>query len=66
MLYSTVKNDNIFPPDIYNDSNKKNLVIGNLKRGEYFGEDSALNDTPTLFAVEATSPRVELYMIHRA
>jgi len=41
-------------------------VIGQLQRGEYFGESSALNDTPTPYTVEAITPKVEFYVVHRA
>jgi CRP-like cAMP-binding protein len=37
-----------------------------LRRGEHFGEQSAFNDLPSPFTVEATTAKVELYKIHRA
>jgi CRP-like cAMP-binding protein len=41
-------------------------VIGQLKRGDCFGEHSALNDLPNPFTVEAATKEVELYKILRA
>ena len=66
ILYSTAKDATLFPPDIANDRNKKHLVIGTLRRGEHFGEGSALNDLPNPYTIEAVSPKVELYKIHRS
>jgi len=37
-----------------------------LRRGEHFGEASALNDIENPFTVEAYTPKVELYKIHRS
>jgi hypothetical protein len=42
------------------------LAIGTLKRGESFGEHSALNDLPNPFTVEALTKEVHLYKILRA
>lgn len=65
-MYSTTKDTQIFPPEIHNDKNKKHLVLGTLKRGEFFGEASALNDLANLYTIEALSPKVELYKIYRS
>lgn len=46
--------------------NRKQLVIGTLKRGESFGEHSALNDLPNPYTVEAATKEVQLYKILRA
>jgi CRP-like cAMP-binding protein len=66
MLYSISKDPSIFPPEISNDRNKKSLVIGTLRRGEHFGEISALNDLPNPYSIEVTSPKAEVYKIHRS
>lgn len=42
------------------------MVLGYLKRGEFFGEQSAFNDMPSPYTVEALSSKVELYKIHRS
>ena len=37
-----------------------------MKLGEHFGEQSAFNDLPNPYTIEALTPKVELYKIHRA
>ena len=68
MLLSTSTMDHshpVFPEDIQNDKSKKNLVIGYLRRGDCFGEHSALNDLANPYTVEAVTSEVELYKILR-
>ena len=62
---STEKKSAIFPAEIHADRQKKHLVIGELRRGDCFGEHSALNDLPNPFTVEAATPQVEMYKILR-
>jgi len=45
--------------------NRRQIVIGTLKRGDSFGEQSALNDMPNPFSVEAVTKEVQLYKILR-
>jgi CRP-like cAMP-binding protein len=66
MILSTQKYPHIFPQHISNDKNKKHLILGYIKRGEHFGEHSAFNDLPNPYTIEAFSPKVELYKIHRS
>ena len=44
---------------------QKYVVIGQLQRGDMFGEQSALNDEPNPFTIVAATPKVEYYKIHR-
>lgn len=63
----TVKDGrHIFPLEIREDKDKKQLIIGYLKRGDSFGEHSSLNDIPNPFSIEATTKQVELYKILRS
>ena len=57
----------IFVESVICDSAKQQyFVLGHLKKGEMFGEQSALNDLPNPFTVVAASQKVELYKIHRS
>lgn len=49
----------------YLTSNRKHIVLGTLKRGDCFGEHSALNDVPNPFTVEALTKEVHVYKILR-
>ena len=59
ILYPTEKIPNI------NQINKY-IVLGHLKSGDSFGEQSALNDIATPFSIVACSPKLEYYKIHRS
>lgn len=48
-----------------NGKNRKQLVLGTLKRGDCFGEISALNDLPNPYTVECLSKEVHVYKILR-
>ena len=48
-----------------NGKNRKHLVVGTLKRGDSFGEASALNDLPNPFTVECLTKEVHVYKILR-
>ena len=52
-------------PAVLNGKNRKHLVIGTLKRGDSFGEASALNDLPNPYTVECLSKEVHVYKILR-
>jgi CRP-like cAMP-binding protein len=52
-------------PSIFQGKNRKQLVIGTLKRGDSFGETSALNDLPNPFTVECMTKEVHVYKILR-
>lgn len=45
--------------------NKKHLIVGTLKRGDSFGEASALNDLPNPYTVECLTKEVHVYKILR-
>jgi len=40
--------------------------LGNLKIGDTFGEESAIEDMPNPWTVEVTSKSAEIYKIHRS
>ena len=42
------------------------MIVGELKRGEHFGEHSAFNDLPNPFTIEVLTSKCELYKIHRS
>ena len=44
---------------------RKHIIIGYLKRGDSFGEESSLNDCPNPYSVEALTQEVHLYKILR-
>jgi CRP-like cAMP-binding protein len=52
-------------PKEVNHHKRKYLVLGQLKRGDSFGEQSALNDLPNPYTVEAFTKEVHLYKILR-
>lgn len=58
-LESHISTDNL------NDSHQW-LVLGNLKVGDTFGEESAIEDMPNPWTVEVTSKSAEIYKIHRS
>ena len=70
MLISSTSGSN-FPPELFHREggslgpNRKQLLIGTLKRGDSFGEHSALNDLPNPYTVEALTKEVHLYKILR-
>jgi CRP-like cAMP-binding protein len=45
--------------------NRKHLIVGTLKRGDSFGEASALNDLPNPYTVECLTKEVHVYKILR-
>ena len=57
----------IFVESVICDKQKqKYFVLGHLKIGDMFGEQSALNDLPNPYTVVAATPKVETYKIHRS
>jgi len=54
-----------FPQDVVSHNSRRYLILGTLKRGDSFGEHSALNDLPNPYTVEAFSKEVNLYKILR-
>ncbi len=64
MLLNTATDPLSLPSDV-NYQQKRYLVLGELKRGDSFGEHSALNDLPNPYTVEASTKEVHLYKILR-
>lgn len=68
LLLNTSSTTDLIPQELekhFSMNGRKQLVIGNLKRGDSFGEHSALNDLPNPFTVEAYTKEVHLYKILR-
>ncbi|CDW88486.1 UNKNOWN [Stylonychia lemnae] len=59
-------NEPVFPEQIQQDKNRKNVVIGYVNRGECFGEHSALNDYPNPYTIEVFTKKAEVYKILRS
>ena len=67
ILYPTEQiKDSIAHGGIIDDEKQKYIMLGHLKRGDMFGEQSALNDLPNPYTLVAASPNVEYYRIHTA
>lgn len=66
-LYNVDMLPEIFGESAFFDKQKqKYFVIGQFRRGEMLGEQSALNDLMNPFTVVAASAKVEFYKIHRS
>lgn len=64
LLLNTQTEPLSLPAEI-NPHQRRYLVLGTLKRGDSFGEQSALNDLPNPYTVEAWTNEVHLYKILR-
>jgi CRP-like cAMP-binding protein len=42
------------------------MIFGLLKRGDFFGEHSSLDNAPNPYSIEALTQKVEVYKIHRS